>query len=320
MTVPGFIAGGMTAWYKDRWDDVEISSSLVDKLLNLWSASYNKDPNSACYIQRITGTDLQEGIVGEKLDTRLQVLVRDSLLKPVFNAPVTFKVEKGGGKLGTEGSDTLATEVVAYTDKRGIASVYLTLGTSTYQDPVYRKRSSGDRYAQQVGRNVVDAALANGTRLLKPFTAYGFPDTPVELVKTHGDGGTKSILSLYGFIAVKAVDKYGNPVSNVELEFAALSSDPNTDSRGARLFSLPNPCMDMTSGRIPVYGDCGEPSVSLATTSKGGAVEVILGGTPGATYPIKVTARDFDNMSAMVHLYSNRLNTSVPSVYLAAIF
>jgi len=101
------------------------------------------------------------------------------------------------------------------------------------------------------------------------FTAYEFPDTSVKLVKAHGDGGTKSILSLYGAIAVKTADKYGNPVSNVELEFAALPSDPNTDSRGARLFSLPNPCMDMTSGRIPVCGDCGESSVWLATTPKG---------------------------------------------------
>ncbi len=79
---------------------------------------------------------------------------------------------------------------------------------------------------------MVDAALVNDVHLLAPFTVYGFPDTPVELVKTHEDGETKSILSFYGFIAVKALDKYGNPVSNVELELTALPPDPNTGSRG----------------------------------------------------------------------------------------
>ena len=143
----GMIAGGMTAWYIERWDDTPFHAT----------SSHNDNPGAACYIQRISGTDMQEGMVGTEFKKPLQVRVTDSMLRPVRNAPVTFTLTAGGGtlKAGTEQGTT----VHAVTNHLGIADVFLSLGEKTSNNPVFRKREGDIPYAQQISCHIVDASL-----------------------------------------------------------------------------------------------------------------------------------------------------------------
>jgi len=305
----GGIAGGMTAWYIWRWDDTPLHVT----------SSYNDNPAAACYIQRISGTDLQEGLVNTTLDKKLQVRVTDSLRKPVSGAPVTFILTAGGGalKAGTE----QGTVVHAVTNHLGIAGVSLTLGEKTSNNPVFRKRPEEKPYAQQVSCHIVDAALDNGTRLLKPFSAYAFPGEPVQFLSPRGNNKTGDILSYAGTIALTVADEFGNPVSNVDLVFDAQTPAPDTDPlhRGAMLLAVTDPCISVEEGRIPAYGDCGADKQTVATSHKGAGVGVILGGTAGANYSVTVTS-DKVTGSAAFNLYTFSMDQNREYVHLSAIY
>jgi len=77
----------------------------------------------------------------------------------------------------------------------------------------------GYTYNQQVGENIVDAALVAGTRaaLSTPFVAYGFPDkTSATIRMTRGDGTTGHILSFAGFISVAVERKRWGQTSTID--------------------------------------------------------------------------------------------------------
>src|SRR3990172_5385297 len=117
----GSIAGGMTAWSIDRWP-----MYYADRLTEPYSEQPNYDPASARFIHKVTKTDMQDGTVGKKLATPLQVKVMDMQWKTVPNVNVTFTIKAGGGKF-SNGSATITIP----TNRQGIASAELTLGTST---------------------------------------------------------------------------------------------------------------------------------------------------------------------------------------------
>ncbi len=280
----GMIAGGMTAWGIDKWPEY-----YLERLENPDSEPPNYDPASAKYIQKIAKTDLQKGKVGDKLLQPLQVIVFDQMRKPVQGVEVTFNIKAGGGKFD-DGS--LLKKVK--TDGKGIASVWLILGQKTADNPTYWWET-GYTYSQQIGENLVDASLASGTRIPKPFTAYGFPKEPSQIKKTYGDGRWDFILSFSGFVSVQIEDIYGNPISNLPVGFSILPAidtsgcgNPNLDLRQAVLFKKTDPCLYDS----PTLGECATESSSIEekTGTGGAAVQIILGSIPAGKYPIRATS------------------------------
>jgi Transglutaminase-like superfamily len=281
----GMIAGGMTAWGIDRWP-----AYYASLLTTPFAEPPNPDPSAAMYIMKVTSGDLQFVRVGERLPKWLQVRVTDNQGKAVQNAAVTFTMRAGGGHLVfNSGSYT------TYTNRAGIASVSPTVGEKTAANPTYWWED-GYTYSQQIGENVIDATLASGTPLAKPFTAYAFPKAPHHLKKTMGDGVTRPILSHTGSLSVIVEDMYDNPISNKVVNFAlqaarpkfSICTLPNQDSRQGYLIKTGDPC----TTNLPVWGQCGTPTMTLQDTSskEGAAVDLILGGVPDATYNVVVTS------------------------------
>lgn len=283
----GQIAGGMTVVGTDRWNEI-----FRNPLSQPFTEPANLDPASAASIQKITASDLQFGLVGEPLKSPLQVLVRDRNGKPVAKAEVIFTVRAGGGKFA-DGQTTITVQ----TGKNGVASAVLTLGQLTAANPVFMS-DENDRYSNQYGQNVVDAELASGVPIAAPFTAYGMPKEPQAIRQTHGDGSQNPILSFAGFVSVAVEDMYGNPIANQPVTFSVGKavdrsgcSNPNNDTRPAVLLTTADPCIKSS----PIYselGKCGTAASALTgkTSSTGAAVQVVLGGIPGADYPIEAKA------------------------------
>ncbi|MEW6215506.1 MAG: hypothetical protein AB1478_09960, partial [Nitrospirota bacterium] len=299
----GMIAGGMTAWRIDKWPEY-----YLERLRNPYSEPANYDPASAKYIQKITNTDLQKGKVGESLPQPLQVVVFDNKGRPVKGVDVIFTIKAGGGKFSNG-----LTSITVKTDFRGIASAILTLGQKTSDDPTYWWET-GYAYSQQVGENIIDTSFASGMGTTTPFTAYGFPKEPSQIKKTYGDGTRRAILTFSGFISVVIEDEYGNPISNLPVDFETLDARLNTDlpncdkpyldTRQALITTTDDPCIKNS----PTYNECpnAKSTIDIMTSSKGAAVQVILGGTPDAVYPITATCIDTKckSLSTTFNLYS----------------
>lgn len=152
----------------------------------------NEDPQSAYSIVKIPPTDRQEGTVGQPLAKPLQVLVRDKENKLVKGTEVTFRIKVGGGTLKDDETE-LQTTLTVKTNHKGIAEVELILGDKTATNPTMWWEK-GYTYSQQVGENIVDAALVTGTdaALTTPFVAYGFPDEGT--AKVLGQIGVRSLI------------------------------------------------------------------------------------------------------------------------------
>jgi len=280
----GMIAGGMTV---GDWPD-----DLLSLLSSPYSKPANTDPASAYQVYKIAATDFQKGTAGEKLAQPLKVMVLDIKGNPVSAADVTFTVKGGEGKVGIPAAGA----VTVATDGKGIASVEFTLGEKTGVNPRYMWKNPGDDYPQQVGENIVDASLSSGKNLPKPFTAYGFPKEPSAIKKRFGDLVTMPILTFAGFVSAVAEDMYGNPVSNIPVDFAVLPAkelstcaNPNKDTRPALLIDVNDPCFALAV--VPTWGDCasGKASMQEKTSPFGVSAHLIMGGIPNAEYPIKAS-------------------------------
>ena len=276
----GGIAGGMTAWGYQRWK--EHSEDWFKQLSSGYTGEVSDDADSACYIQKISAYK-SEAVVGTVVT--LQVMVRDSRLRPVEGAPVTFTVTSGGGNFGV-GPDNkpLVTRIVS-TEDNGIATIDFTLGVSTSASPSFVKKE-GDTYNQQIGINLVDASLANDVMIRSPFTVYGFPDKPVKTERIASSPECDDILDYAGYVGVRVLDKHDNPVSNLPVAFTASINGP----RPLLLVPFDAPCcMD---GNIPVYGQCGSQGDDLPpiyTSYKGAVAGIIMGGTPNTSHTVTAT-------------------------------
>gem|GEM_PF-3342795 len=297
----GMVAGGMTAWSMERWEEY-----YRERLINPYSEPPEYDSSRARYIHKITATDMQEGTVGKELPIPLQVLVHTAEMRPVKGAEVTFTVRAGGGVF-TNGQQSITVK----TDFSGIASVKFIPGRYTRDNPTYLWYEDRDRakypYPEQVGENIVDASLSTGVSLTVPFTVYGFPDKPHHIRKLSGDGQRGMILSFAGFVSVAVEDQYGNPISNIPVDFTVLQPieqttcpNPNQDTRAAYLVRTEEACID----NIPLWRDCEKAaaqSLQVLTSPDGAAVQVVLGGMPGAEYPIEAVA---GQLREVFHLYT----------------
>jgi hypothetical protein len=290
----------MTVWSDDRWPQY-----YYDRLVNPYSEPANYDPASAKFIHKITTTDFPTEFVGTQLTHPLQVVVHTDQMQPVGGVNVTFTVKAGGGSLsGTAagGIPVNGTMITVPTNTTGIASVLLTLGQMTSSNPTFWYYSSTDTthpYPDQVGENLVDAALPSGTRISTPFAAYGFPKAARTMKALHGDGLASTILFLSGFVSVGLEDEYGNPISNLPVTIEALAPETTPESlkcnpdttKNAYLIRTIEPCLSSA----PIWGACGlvsQQTLTFYTHSRGAQAEVMLGGVPYAVYPIKATCTD----------------------------
>ena len=304
----GMIAGSMTVWGVERWDD-----SIIAMLINAYSEPANQDSESGRYIRKIPSTDFQPGTVGKKLPKALQVKVKDKNGTAVENAKVIFTVKAGGGTLkkveDTSPGDGL-TRIEVYTKGNGVASVNLILGKYTSDNPTMWMKKEYT-YAMQVGENIVDARLESGLKIIEPFTAFGFPTedkTEWKIRMIHGEGEEGNILSWVGYVSVVVEDNYQNPVSNVPVTFTsgnvqkrdgAVCDYSGQSFENAKLVNRNDSCMD----GIPTYDQCGTDKIEDVVTSRRGAlVQVILGSRPEGKYPIKVTSGELNAIT--INLYT----------------
>lgn len=306
----GMIAGGMTAWAVDKWNDIAEILQNSYASANTYAGPANYDPASGHSIQKVAATDLQEGTVGQPLARRLQVKVTDSKQNPVPDRDITFTIKAGKGTF-----DNLATSITVTTNAQGVASARLILGKHTGDNPAYIWNGGYD-YSQQVGENIVDAAFPSGTGLITPFTALGHPETgPLTMKALHGDGWWSSVLSFAGFISVSVEDQYANPISNIPVTFTSTGVDPicttEVDKNYASLVPTDATCL----AQSPVWGDCGEPlsTLTVTTSSIGAAAEVILGSVPNATYPIVASAGTSTTFNLHTYEFGNCTGQDAPS-------
>jgi len=312
----GVIAGGMTAEEANKW--------AQNWLNNPFAEPPNDDPSEAYYLFKISATDRQTGTVGQALPTPLQVIVFDRAGKPVKDVWVKFSNKFGGGKLKGQVLES-PTELSAQTNNTGIASVSLILGEQTGDNPVYLYEK-GKTYSEQMGLNIVDAELESGlnagTRIRTYFSAYGKPKEPREIFPLYGNFATAPILSYSGFVSVMVVDEYYNPVSNQTVKFEAQTvsdgcgQDPRTN---ALLFEFDNtnPCTQ----KWPVWGECGitGKSIEIETSKTGATAGVLLGGVPGASYPIKVTSGNLTEQTFFHYSISESCTTDSAALHVIGI-
>ena len=287
----GQVAGGMTAWTPEQWD-ASAAKAMSAALRAPYSGKPNTNPEEAAHILKIPVTDLQVGTVGQQIKRPLQVKVIDNQWRPVQDVVVTYTIKAGGGVFSN--NSIIAT---AKTDARGLASIAFTAGKQTSSNPVYWN-TSGNTYSDQYGANIIDVSLSNGQAVDVPFTIYGKPDSLVQLRPTHGANIKGMMLSYAGFVAVVAEDKYGNPIANQNIEFkggvtavTGLCKGTTYDTTAALIVKSGDDCLN-TSPTIRDAASCKNAGAVIndVTSSTGVWAGVILGGAPGATYPVTATA------------------------------
>jgi hypothetical protein len=158
------------------------------------------------------GGNGQSGRVGAPLAAPIVAEVRDGSARGVAGVSVTFSVTSGGGTVDP---------AVVVTDGQGRASATWTLGTSTSQE-------------QRVRVRLTEGA----SQISAQFQATPEPDAASALAKTVGDGQTRAAgVALLDSLAVRAQDRFGNPVPGVSVSWTTLSGgggvSPATSVTGA---------------------------------------------------------------------------------------
>ena len=299
--IAGGLAGGATAEDPDNW--------VLDFLANALEAPNNEEPNSdplsGTEIVKVLASDNQEGEVDEILPVKLSVQVRDESGRPVEGAEVHFEVGRGGGLLRGENGE--APTATALTDSAGIASVAFRLGERTDADPIYARRNPGDEFPTQALANLVDAWADSrqGTLVIdQPFEAIAYPGEPTALRRTDGEAppGSGIAGAWSDAIFVVTEDRFGNPVSNVEVTFAVAPLEylelgcPNKPDHPAQNAVVFDNTLDASGQMVgcpvrqPVLGDCGGPTLTRRTSPHGTSAGVILGSSFIARYRVDVTA------------------------------
>lgn len=290
----GGLAGGQTVLGRRDW-----TAEAAAIMAQPFTGPPNEDPAQAFSLTAVTPPELLLATAGEELSGSLMVLVRDMSGIPVAGAPVLFRVRSGGGWLL---DDTLhpgenLSELNAVSGRDGIARVRFSPGTSTFVNAVVYARE-GDRHANIVGENLIDAQLTGGSmaQLASPIVIFGFAGPPdVQMSKAYGNNLTGEVLSYSGQALLLFRDRFGNPVANHPVTFAALTAEPLDDSAcqnppgltagqySAQLVD-DSPCLQ----RLPVHGECSAAtSVKIVSRTDGGAqAGVILGGVPHARYQV----------------------------------
>ncbi|MDA8018226.1 MAG: hypothetical protein MPN21_12340, partial [Thermoanaerobaculia bacterium] len=302
--ISGGLAGGATSVAPDNW----ILDFLADALASPYSSAPNADPLSAAQVRKVLSSDAQEGIVDDWLPVELAVTVRDIAGRPVQGAAVTFVSHSGGGKLtGPEGEEI--EEVVFETDFQGIASVVLRLGTDTSLDPIYVHQAEDDEYPSQALLHLVDVSVATHGGLIgldEPFTAIGFPAEPKSLRRANEPQGPQRVHAgaWSDTLIVLAEDRFGNPVSNVPVDFEVKPAGPQ-DPNCINLADTFEPSVvfdgrpDATgpaacSIEVPLLGECGVPAFRSLTSHRGAFAGYIAGSSTTSVTGVEMSSPRVD--------------------------
>ncbi len=146
------------------------------------------------------GNNQQGGIAGINLPKPLQIKITDAAGKPVFDVPVDFVVELGGGMLANANPRT---------DYRGIAETMFALG------PI-------------VGTNIAGASSGSLAGSPASFTFLSVVGTAAIIDAKIGAGGSAVVNSLYP-VAVEITDINGNPVEGAHTNFAVVQGSGSID-------------------------------------------------------------------------------------------
>ncbi|MGE3540692.1 MAG: RHS repeat-associated core domain-containing protein [Candidatus Tectimicrobiota bacterium] len=285
--ISGGLAGGATSEDPTAW----ALRLLAEAFQSPYTPAPNRDPHSADSIAKLVDTDAQSAEVTQALPHDLAVRVRDRKKAPVQGALVTFRITGGAGCLQEcgQGAALSAMQVDVPTDARGIAAVKLILGQKTSENMVYARRRADDEHLTQASYVRVDAAVSGsqGRRLSisEPFSALAYPRAPVLLQFTSTnplpDGGGFGLLGGIenGWITVRAVDDYDNPVSNVPVEFTSSPQplEPEQDCAFAptSFIGRNNRASCPVASQPAVYGECGNRPYSDTTTVYGVRVSLL---------------------------------------------
>ncbi|MBW2704337.1 MAG: hypothetical protein JRF33_26260, partial [Deltaproteobacteria bacterium] len=283
----GLIAGAYTVVDRASWPGV-----LGIILETMMISPPNFDEYGAHSIAKLLSSDRQSATVGT--DVELKVRVLDSKYKPVAGANVSFTVLAGGGSLA---------QANVISDASGTATAILTLGTMTSGNPTYLNQE-GQPYTVQLGLNVVDAVLTDsGPHLRSPFTALGMPDTAnAQLTNLSGARFAGNVLSYAGCVRMKLEDPHGNPISNGDIHITALDpvlTDPGQselyDPTPALLIDSNDTCNDSFPNHqeallCPSTAALGGHELVLKSAINGASYCAVLGGSPGADYPVLAQA------------------------------
>jgi hypothetical protein len=260
-------------------------------------------------IQKFEDADLQEGFVNETLPKPLKVLVTDEAGRPIPNAPVTFLMVSGSGKVLDPILREGRNEVTVLSNEVGEAQVSLVLGKYTWFSSVF-VRLEGDEFETQVGRDEV--AVRSGNVLMDSrFVAFGYPDdrNGARIRRTSPDASVVGEnLKVSGFlITVVAGDAYGNPLANVPIRFAFSGPPGPTEVPPGKSRLRPvkedspglvikgddlNQCLENLRAE-QLRGECpGEaPEVVVNTFRWGGAQAfAVLGDSPWSYYRYRITS------------------------------
>jgi len=304
----GMIAGGCPV-------DAQWLNQYYQQILNQpYAGPSNNDPLAARFLVKVSSTDKQSpATVGTKLPELLAVFVSDSKGLPVRGATVTFRTIAGGGKLKCLNilglpTDTPADQCTSRpTNKSGIAKVQLILGKKTGDNPIYQILNTTDENYSQLGLNLITASVQSNLSeisLAEPIEAYGKPDIRDRIVKVYGEGTTAVVNNPAGSLAVKVVDQYDNPISNVTVKFASITAESlepavtlPTAEQGLRNIqfyrseecNLPHPDKHIP---YPLYGDCKTYYTEIDTKTEyfGAIVNAVLGNTVNTKYTVKASA------------------------------
>jgi len=286
----GQVAGGMTSWGEERWDDPAVRM-LASALMAPYSTPPNTDPAAAALIAKLSATDMQDGTAGQKVAAPLKVMVMDLSGRPVEGATVRFSVRAGGGSFDAGGTSQ-TTDVVS--DRRGMAQTPYFLGKKNAANPISFKDSSMT-YPVQVGENIVDAVIVlNGKGVVSPFSLYAFPGEPHHILNKTAQR-IDLVFNYVGPAQIIVEDENNNPVANSPVTFQALNAYgfdtcySLAEAKPALLIGSSNTCYS----KIPYYGECGTPLTSISEKTDyfgAAAAGVMMGSIPGAHYDIKVDA------------------------------
>ncbi|RKY84540.1 hypothetical protein DRQ11_11380, partial [candidate division KSB1 bacterium] len=236
---------------------------------------------TATNIAMVSG-DGQTNIAGRMVAQPLVVKVTDAAGQPVWGYPVTFEIEVG------EGTVTTPEDV---TNAYGYASTYF-------------------RLDKTVGTNVVKAVASELSGSPVEFTLYGIPGPAAMIELEAGDGQQGQVNStLQNPLVVKVTDMYGNPVENVEVNFAVVSGDasivesqPRITDQNGKASATVN--LGTTAGTVKIEASSGtlegSPIVFTAKITSGNAtnMEILSGNSQSGTvdrelvFPLKVLVTD----------------------------
>ncbi len=269
--ISGSLAGGSTALSPELW----YFQDLVDILGNPYGLDPDLDPMAGAILTLDAESQGQEGVAGTELAKPLHAIVLTATGRPVQGALVTFRIQGGNANLLGVG-DQPVTQLTVATDHQGSASVRLKLG-ETIDGLGYYRMIPGQPNPQRVGANLIEVSATSTIGTLhsgQPFAATTLPGPPVRLKLSHQVPEGYAIQPGLGpYLAqVKAMDSFGNTVSNVSVVLAAETAYPPVPSgcpadmyapaKAATLF-LPGSCPAQT----PITSDntCSSPSLASVT-------------------------------------------------------